>query len=300
MPAGPLLTIFSTPKPFTDPHIALIQRNAIQSWLSLGAQVEALLIGEEASMAQVARELGVRCLPEVDRNEQGTPLVSSIFALARENSQSPLLMYTNADMLFLPDLLSAAERVWAQAERFLIVGRRWDLDINQPLDFSSGWARRLQEMIHRAGSLHQPAGSDYFIFPRGCFTDIPAFAIGRAGWDNWMIYHARQQNWPTVDATASIMAIHQNHDYSHLPGNTPHYNLRESDDNIRLAGGAKNLYLTLDSDKELVNGRLRPPRPSLARLARKAELRLYPQAGQAGVLRKFLIRRLRRFRRAMY
>jgi len=300
MPTGPLLTIFSTQKPFTDPHITMIQRNAIRSWLSLGSRVEALLIGEEEGMNQVAQEIGVRCLPEVARNELGTPLVSSIFALARENSSSPLLMYTNADMLFLPDLLSAAERVWAQAERFLIVGRRWDLDISQPLDFSSGWAPRLQEMVRRAGSLHQPAGSDYFVFPRECFTDIPAFAIGRAGWDNWMIYHARQQDWPTVDATASVTAIHQNHDYRHLPGNTPHYNLRESDDNIRLAGGAKNLYLTLDSDKELVDGRLRPPRPSLARLARKAELRLYPQAEQAGALRKFLIRRLRRFRRTIY
>ena len=32
---------------------------------------------------------------------------------------------------------------------------------------------------------------------------MPDFAIGRAGWDNWMIYHARQQGWPVIDGTPS-------------------------------------------------------------------------------------------------
>ena len=30
------ITIFTAPKPFTDPHIDLIQRNAIRSWRDLG------------------------------------------------------------------------------------------------------------------------------------------------------------------------------------------------------------------------------------------------------------------------
>jgi hypothetical protein len=300
MPTTPFLTIFSAPKAFTNPHTALIQRNAIQSWLSLGATVEVLLVGEEPGLAQAAGDLGVQHLPQVARNEQGTPLVSSIFALARENSRGSLLMYANADMLFLPNLVSAAQQVSAQAERFLIIGRRWDLDIQQALDFSAGWALSLQEMVRKWGSLHRPAGSDYFVFPRECFTDLPDFAIGRAGWDNWMIYHARQQGWPTVDATTAVTAIHQSHDYSHLPGSAPHYNLPESEHNLQLAGGMKNLYLTLDSDKELVKGNLRAPRLSLMRLARKAELWLYPPQGKASPARKFLIRRLRRLRRAIY
>ena len=39
---NPFLTIFSVPKPFTDPHINLIQRNAIQSWLNIGEGVDIL------------------------------------------------------------------------------------------------------------------------------------------------------------------------------------------------------------------------------------------------------------------
>jgi len=65
---------------------------------------------------------------------------------------------------------------------------------------------------------------------------MPQFAIGRAGWDNWMIYWARRQGWPVVDATWDIFIIHQNHDYSHLPGGKPHYRQPESFDNIRMAG----------------------------------------------------------------
>ena len=37
------LTIFSAPKKFTDPHIDIIQRNAIQSWQHLGPDVEVIL-----------------------------------------------------------------------------------------------------------------------------------------------------------------------------------------------------------------------------------------------------------------
>ena len=76
-----LLTIFSAPKPFTDPHIAIIQRNAIGSWMRL-PETEVFLVGEESGMAETAREFGVRHLPNVARNPEGTPLVSSIFSLA--------------------------------------------------------------------------------------------------------------------------------------------------------------------------------------------------------------------------
>ena len=71
-----LLTIFTAPKPFTNPHIATIQRNAIRSWLAL-PEVEVVLIGEEAGMAEVAVELGVRHIPDVKRNASGTPLMRS-------------------------------------------------------------------------------------------------------------------------------------------------------------------------------------------------------------------------------
>ena len=47
-----LITAFTAPKPFTNPHIATIQRNAIQSWIHLGSEVEVLLMGDEEGMAE--------------------------------------------------------------------------------------------------------------------------------------------------------------------------------------------------------------------------------------------------------
>ena len=100
-----LITIFSSPKPFSDPHIATIQRNAIQSWLHLGDVVNVLLIGEEPGIEQVVDEYSLDHIPAVDRNQSGTPLVSSIFNLARDRSKSPFMAYVNADILLLPDFI---------------------------------------------------------------------------------------------------------------------------------------------------------------------------------------------------
>ncbi len=221
-------------------------------------ETEVILVGEEAGLAEAARKFGVKHLPDVARNPEGTPLVSSIFSLTREASTAPLLVYVNADILLMPDLVEAALQVKAKVEKFLIVGQRWDLDATQPLDFSDGWVDHLQKDAHTRGELHRPMGSDYFIFPRECFVDMPDFAIGRAGWDNWMIYKSREKGWATVDATASIMIIHQNHDYGHLPGGQPHYKLPETYENIRLAGGREMTRFTLlDANRKLVDGQLR-------------------------------------------
>lgn len=268
----PLLTLFSAPKPFTDPHIATIQRNAIRSWTLL-PDVGVLLLGDEAGLPEAARDLGAQHLSQLACNENGTPLISSMFRLARENSDGPLLGIINADILLVPDLVQAAWEASALRERFVLLGRRWDLEVTQPLDFSHGWPGRLADAAKTHGELHRPAGSDFFLFPRDCYEEVPDFAIGRAGWDNWMIYQARRMGWPVIDCTASATVIHQNHDYSHLPGGQTHYGLPESNENIRLAGGEAAIrYTILDSTHRLVDGKLLRPRLSYLRFMRGVEL----------------------------
>ena len=278
----PLITLFSAPKPFTAPHIATIQRNAIKSWTLL-PEAEVILLGEETGLAEAARELGVKHLSNVARNPSGTPLISSMFELARENSTGDLLCIINADMILMSDFVEAAmesrslllEKRSAShsTPNFVLLSQRWDLDVTQPLEFSDGWQNRLSSMVHRQGSLHRPAGSDFFLFPRSCYTDIPDFTIGRAGWDNWMIYKARKEKWPVIDCTPSVLIVHQNHDYSHLPGGKPHYEHPETDENIRLAGGQANIrYTILDSTHLLAGGKLTRPKMTSLRFTRKFEL----------------------------
>lgn len=268
----PALTLFTAPKPFTDPHIATIQRNAIRSWLELGNEVEVLLLGDEEGMDDEAKQLGVRQIKEIKRNASGTPQISSLFDSARWQNDSPLLAYVNADILLFPEFLSVAQQVAAQTLKFLLVGQRWDLAITRELDFTSGWQERLKQECQEKGSLHKPTGSDYFIYPRECFQSIPDFAIGRAGWDNWMIYQSRREGWKTIDATAAIQIIHQNHDYSHLPGGQAHYHLPETDENIRLAGGRRTIFTLPDANWVLKGGQLKKASWSGARLLRAIEI----------------------------
>jgi hypothetical protein len=299
----PQLTIFTAPKPFTNPHISIIQRNAIQSWLHLGVDVEVFLVGEEEGMNDVTVQMGVKQLMGVKRNDLGTPLTSSIFSLAREASQSPLLAYLNADILITPDFVELSRQVAKQVEQFLIVGQRWDLEVTHPLSFNTDWVAKLERNVLECGKRHPPQGSDFFIFPRQLFVEMPGFAIGRAGWDNWMIFHARRQGWPVIDVTGSLLVIHQAHDYSHLPGGKPHYTLVESEHNIELAGGQRHIYTILDTDKEVVWNRgqpvkIRRHRPSKLRLIRFLEQNFTPSDGRRQGWRWSIARRLRRWRRS--
>jgi hypothetical protein len=267
-----LITLFSAPKPFTDSHIATIQRNAIKSWTLL-PDVAVLLIGHEQGVEEIAKELNVKYLPDVECSDTGTPLISSMFQLARESSQSELLCIINADMILMPDFVEAAKRVQKQETNFVMLSQRWDLDLTEPIDFSEGWQDRLSSIVHRRGSLHRPAGSDFFLFPISSYLAIPDFAIGRAGWDNWMIYKARQENRPVIDCTPSVMIVHQNHDYRHLPGGKPHYEHPETNENIRLAGGpAAVRYTILDATHRLKDGKLIRPAFTSLHFWRKVEL----------------------------
>ena len=266
----------------------MIQRNAIKSWTLL-PDVEVILLGDETGLAEAARELGVKHISNVARNESGTPLISSMFQLARENSNSDLLCIINADMILMPDfveaviesdsLLSKKRKHTLSGTRaslvhnFVLLSQRWDLDVIQPLDFSNGWENRLRSMVGGQGNLHRPAGSDFFLFPLSSFLDVPNFTIGRAGWDNWMIYKARKAGWAVIDCTPSIMIVHQNHDYSHLPDGKPHYEHPDTNENIRLAGGQANIrYTILDSTHQLTNGKLSRPKMTSLRFTRKFEL----------------------------
>jgi hypothetical protein len=267
-----LITFFSAPKPFTNPHIAMIQRNAIKSWTLL-PDVEVILLGEETGLAEAAKELGVKHIPNVARNENGVPLISSMFQLARENSTADLLCIINADMILMPDFVEAAKKVKGLSSEFVLLSQRWDLDVTQPLDFSNGWEDHLRSTVNGQGQLHRPAGSDFFLFPKSCYQDIPNFTIGRAGWDNWMIYKARKEGWAVIDCTPSVMIVHQNHDYSHLPEGKPHYEHPETNENIRLAGGQANIrYTILDATHQLVGDTLVRPKMTSLRFMRKFEL----------------------------
>lgn len=291
-----ILTIFTAPKPFTDPHIKVIQRNAIQSWTLLGPEVEVILMGRDFGVAEVAAEFGIIHLPEVACNEKGVPYIGDMFRLARQTSDSPLLMVINADIILFPDVLQAARCAQQQFSEFALAGQRWDLDVNKPLVFSTGWERRLRAEIADRGKLHRPSGSDYFLFSRQVYQEVPNFTIGRAGWDNWMIYHGVTQPWKFLDATPSVTIVHQNHDYRHLPNGQMHYRHPESERNVDLGGGYQSMFYLWDIPYVFADGKIQKKPFTRLRVARAVERLLQPAADEKS-LRRWIYLKVRHYRK---
>jgi hypothetical protein len=211
---GAALTLFATPKRFQG-HIGIIQRNAIASWTRLNPKPEIILFGPDEGTAEIARELGLRHVPKVKTNQWDTPLVSDLFGQAEALSSGSAVCYVNSDILLFDDFPQAIARVSAWSDHFLMVGRRTDLDITAPIDFQKDWAVQIRNRAQREGKLQIARSIDYFAFSRGLYPAMPALAIGRFWWDNWLLWKARSLGAKVVDASKAVTVIHQNHDYSH-------------------------------------------------------------------------------------
>jgi len=246
-----MLTIFSCPKPFRG-HVSITQKNAIRSWLLLDPRPDVILLGNDEGVAETARELGARHIPDVECNEFGTPLLSSIFAKAEEASSSRLMCYVNADIIFMQDFVEGIKRVVAERPKALMVGRRWNVDIKELMEFGPEWQKSLASLVAREGKLYPYFAIDYFVFPRGGLGKLPPFAIGRPAWDNWVIYRACTSGMAVVDMTKSVMVVHENHDYSHHPqGWKGAMHGEESKRNIGYAGEVAHVYSLLDAPYRL-------------------------------------------------
>ena len=214
-----MITFFCTPKPFRG-HIGIIQRNAMRSWKLVHPDAEILIFGNEEGAAEFAADLGARHEGEVERSAQGTPLLSSMFDRADRLARHERMCFLNADILLTDDFLAASEQLKSLHDRSLMVGRRCDVDITEPVDFSKpDWGASLRAMARAQGKMRPAEWIDYFVFSRGMFGQkMPPFAVGRPGYDNWILWKVRAMGIPVVDATPVVLAIHQNHDHASHPG----------------------------------------------------------------------------------
>lgn len=247
-----MLTLFAMPKPFRG-NIAVIQCNAIGSWVRLHPSIEVVLFGDEDGTKEVAKEFGIRHVPEITRNEFGTPLVSDLFDRAQRLATHELLCYVNNDIILMDGFRQAVASVSHWKESFLMVGQCWDMEISERVDFDHPeWEKRLTDLVRQIGKARGPRYIDYFVFPRGFYNQLPPFALGRAGFDNWLIWKARAQKAAVVDASCVVVAVHQNHDYSHVPyGRKWSYQGPEASRNLELAGGRKHYYRIHDATHRL-------------------------------------------------
>lgn len=256
-----MLTLFTTPKPFRG-HDGLIQMNALRSWANLDPKVEILVFGDEPGAREACEEVGARHGGDTLRSAFGTPLASDLFEKAQALAANDLVCYVNADILLFRDFMEAVRIGAALGGPFLMGGQRWDLDVTERLDFTGGAADTLKARARRDGVLHPPCGIDYFVFPKGFLVGLPPFSIGRMRWDNWLLREAVRRGGILVDASPSVLAIHQNHGYGHVPGMKVDESGRviakgeENRLNIELAGDVD--FRLSDATHVLRNGAVEP------------------------------------------
>ncbi|MEI6605797.1 MAG: hypothetical protein WCP35_10840 [Verrucomicrobiota bacterium] len=239
-----MLTIFAIPKPFVG-HIGVIQRNAISSWLGLDPRPEIILLGRENGVEEVVREHSLGWIPDIETTPYGTPLLGDGFRKVCARARFPLLAYVNCDIMFGQDLIDTLASI--SCPKFLAVGRRTNIELTTAVSADDLLDSSFLPRLAAAGSLETPFAIDYFLFP-ACpeLCNIPQFAVGRPGWDNWMLYNALAHHMPLIETTAAIRALHQNHHYHHVPMQRgAAWEGPEADVNRTLAGSPDRLQFSL-------------------------------------------------------
>ena len=244
-----MITLFTIPKPF-EGKIHTIQYNAISSWVKLQKQCEIILCGEVTGISECAKHFGIKHIDNIETNQYGTPFLNSAFSEVLKVATNPILCFLNSDIILLNCVVDVIKRI--PFSPFLAIGKRLNVDFDQVLDLEdTAWRHNLSTLIKLKGRYANEFSIDYFFFPSNTgLVELPPFLVGRARWDNWFVYNARVNNIAVIDTTRSITAIHQNHNYNHIPNRSGHlWYGPESDHNIGLAksemGGVKykaNIY----------------------------------------------------------
>ena len=104
---------------------------------------------------------------------------------------------------------------------------------------------------------------DFFLFPKGLYTNMPPLLVGYCYWDNWMIWRALSLGVPVLDCSPVLVPIHQNHAYSSESGRikfdpTDVRSLR----NLEAIGGEEHIASLNDSTHRMMRiGWVRPHSP---------------------------------------
>ena len=248
-----MITLFSIPKAFEGP-IGTIQQNALASWTALEG-VQVILLGDEAGTAEAAAGAGARHVAGLARSELGTPRLDDAFARVEALAEHPLRCFVNGDIVLLDDFLPAVLRARDAAGSFLMIGSTLDLAVEEPLALGDPLTRaELRRRALAEGRSRGATAIDYFVFTAGLFDPVPPFVVGRARFDNWLVWRARQCGI-VVDATRAVVAVHQRHDYAHVAGGLPEAHFgAEAERNLELAGGKRHLYTIHDASHRLTAG----------------------------------------------
>lgn len=245
------MVIFTIPKAFTEPHIDMIQRQAIWSWTQLNPMAAIMLCGDDDGVRDVALEFRCGHYKDVETVE-GIPVVSDVFNQIQEAYPDEMLLYINADIIVFDDLIEVIDRVETSMDEFLLIGDRYNWSNPYPVEHKPGWQDEIRADAKENGWMDPPVCKDYFAFPSGMITEMPPFLIGRYAWDTWIVSHCYiERDIPTIDVSEAAIVMHQDHSKHRHPRNHP-LSLRNiamiPDDRMRTGGRSDQVPYVMRSD----------------------------------------------------
>ena len=204
-----LLTVFTSWS--KSDTTALVRNNTALNWRKFWPCLHPVLFTNDTELARNVQKLGWDSLP-ILHTEVNMPVLKHMYLTAMKLYQSPLYAFVNGDILFTQSLAETLMKI-LQSELYnrsavLVVGRRTNL-LNVTRMLATNEVDLTREAIKR-GEMFTSWGIDYFITSRSFpWGDMPDIVIGRIAYDNFLVVEANKRNVATIDATKTVLAVHQ-------------------------------------------------------------------------------------------
>ncbi|KAK7488936.1 hypothetical protein BaRGS_00019893, partial [Batillaria attramentaria] len=124
-----------------------------------------------------------------------------------------LYAFANGDILFTESLMDTLKVVLASrhlpldVKPLLVMGQRTNVRWVRPEETSFSNLTRISK---ERGKLTWVNAIDYFVVDRKFpWIDIPDLVIGRVWYDNWLVSYCIQRRFIVIDATKTLLAVHQ-------------------------------------------------------------------------------------------
>ena len=205
----PILTLFTTWAEESDRYP--VHNLTVRNWQSLRPYVIPVVFTNQASIADDCRRKGWDVLPVRISANGGIPVLKFMFLDAISTYNTTFYGYGNSDILFTDSLIETL--AWLKMsvkldKPILIIGKRTNVNYVGVKEMVT-W-KKLSAVASSRGKLFRGLAEDYFITTRFYpWKNIPEVVIGRPAFDNWLVYHTRKQNQTVIDATRTILAVHQ-------------------------------------------------------------------------------------------
>ncbi|GAB1609652.1 uncharacterized protein LOC115217102 [Argonauta hians] len=226
-----LLTLFTT----WDHHDSKkeIHENTVRNWLALGPSVKVIVFSTNPETREFCEKIGCNYQSISVQGVTGVPLLKTMYIEAQKTFDSLFYAFANADILFEGNLIKTLESVMMTfnntEKAILIIGQRTNV-----MNVTKEEAVSIESVTKIAldrGTIFRTDAEDYFIttklFP---WIAFPNFIVGSPAYDNWLVAYAIHNNILTVDATNSIIAVHQ----TTRSGNYDGHHKRFTDYNLKL------------------------------------------------------------------